>query len=108
MILREDVYLAVDPNVKLGSEGDEVNIIDKRGHVLIVQHVTKLSNPFSITTEKISYDRDEDNNNKRRTKENSQRVQRERAKGVNRNVGASNKKTIPKQPVSDGQILFSF
>lgn len=42
---------------ELGRAGDEVEVIDRRGHVLIVQHSDgRVSPPFSVTQNKISYE----------------------------------------------------
>ncbi len=98
----------VDPNVILGREGDEVVVISQKGHVLIVQHVAKLSNPFPVTTQKIRNDEGKYTDIHRGTKTVSQPIKGPRVKSPKRNVDSQNKKTIPEQSIPNSQGLFDF
>ena len=106
--LNQDIVLYVDPTVILGREGDEVVVISQKGHVLIVQHVAKLSNPFPVTTQKIRNDEGKYTDIHRGTETVSQPIERPRAKSPKRNVDSKNKKRIPEQPIPNGQGLFDF
>jgi|GEM_PF-3960460 hypothetical protein len=56
--LTEDIVLYVNPSIILGRKGDEVRLIGKRGHVLLVQDMANSKPAYSITTKSISDHKD--------------------------------------------------
>lgn len=51
--LKEDVRLYVNPKIILGRAGDQVTIVSRSGHVLIVKNTAENTSPYSITTKNL-------------------------------------------------------
>ncbi|WP_343321395.1 hypothetical protein [Sphingobacterium multivorum] len=99
--LTEDIVLYVNPSVLLGKKGDEVRVIDKRGHVLLVQDMAISKPAYSITTKSITDHKDNQSPEsvKITTKNNdndSNKGRMERSAPGAKGSGAQSRKRTPK------------